>query len=406
MNIWLIKANEPMPIIGTEQRMFRMGMLAEKLQKNNHNITWFSSTFDHFQKKQIFENDKTIDVKPNYKIKLIWAPGYKKNISINRIINHKITALKFKKIASKMERPDIIYTAFPTINFAEEAINFGRKNNIPVIVDIRDLWPDTFNQNLTKLKRIIAFPYIALMEYKTKKIMKYANAITGISPQVVDWGLKKGNRKKTKNDKYFYIGYENTKTEINNNIIDINKNTFNLCFFGTLNKQFRFDKIINLAKILKDDNVNIYICGLGENYDYIQKEKLSNIKLLGWLNKEQLQCVLNNCQIGLAPYKSTFDFQMGISNKFAEYLSNGLPIVLTSGGYMGKIIDENECGINCTDELEIAKYIRRLKLDDSLYKQISSNAINLYNKEFVADKIYSELVKYLEDIYKEESNKK
>lgn len=403
MRVWLFQANEPMPNVHEGQRLFRMGLIAEELRKAGHDITWFSNTFDHFQKKQLYNKDTIVEVDEKYRINLIWSPSYKKNISVRRIINHKYMAMKFRKMASKLDKPDIIYTSFPTIEFAEEAIKYGKKNNVPVIVDIRDLWPDIFNHNLSKLKRIVAFPYIELMQYKTKKIMKNAFAINGISPDIVEWGLKKGGRAKTDYDKYFYMGYDK-QVKNNEEKVELEKDKFNLCFFGTLNNQFRFNKIIKLAELLKEDNVNIYVCGLGEQYEYIKNQNMTNIKLLGWMNKQQLQYILKNSQMGLAPYKSTFDFQMGVSNKFAEYLSYGLPIVLTSGGYMGKIIDENDCGINTEDEETIVNYIRKIKVDEELYKKISNNALDLYNKEFVAETIYKELVKYLENIYKKESN--
>ena len=108
-----------------------------------------------------------------------------------------------------------------------------------------------------------------------------------------------------------------------------------------------------------------------------------------------------NSKIGMAIYKPTFDFQMSTSNKFAEYLSYGLPVVLTSGGYMGKLIEENECGININEAVEIVKYILKLKNSTKEYTRVSQNAESLYKQKFVAKKVYSDLVNYLEKIYME-----
>lgn len=36
---------------------------------------------------------------------------------------------------------------------------------------------------------------------------------------------------------------------------------------------------------------------------------------------------------------------MSVSNKFAEYISYGLPVILFSEGYMEKLLEDNECGI-------------------------------------------------------------
>ena len=174
MNVWLLKTGEPLPTNQNSERLLRMGMIANELNSRGHKITWFTSSFDHFKKEQICERDTKLKVNDNYIINISYAKGYKKNISISRIINHKVIAKKFRKQAEKMERPDLIYASFPTIDYASEAVKYGKKHNVPVIIDIRDLWPDIFKHNLPQYLRIFAMPYIKLMDNKTKKIMKNA----------------------------------------------------------------------------------------------------------------------------------------------------------------------------------------------------------------------------------------
>lgn len=403
MKIWLLRASETMPVVNSRQRLLRMGMLAEELSKRGHQITWFSNTFNHFKKEQLYKKDTVVKVKENYKIELIYAKGYKKNISVSRIINHKVIAKKFKKKAKKMEKPDLIYASFPTIDYAEEAVKYGKKHNIPVIVDVRDLWPDIFNHNLPKKLRLLASPYIRYMDYKTKRIMRDAFAINSISEAMLEWGLKKGNREKGKYDRFFYIGYdkkENVEKYEKENIID--KEKFNISFFATINNQFDYEKIIELSKELekKDKDVVINICGDGPKFKGIEEmaKEQSNIKLLGWVGEEELNYILQNSKIGLAPYKNTFDFQMSVSNKFGEYISYGLPIAITSEGYMKKLIEENKCGISTQNMEEMCNYIINLKNNTEEYKKTKENAIKLYEESFVAEKIYKELADYLEKI--------
>lgn len=136
---------------------------------------------------------------------MIHAIGYKRNISVSRIINHKVIAKKFSRIAKKLDKPDLIYASFPTIDYAEEAIKYGKRNNVPVIIDIRDLWPDIFKHNLSKPLALIASPYINIMNYKTKKIMRQAFAINSISEAMLEWGLKKETEKKANMTNIFIL---------------------------------------------------------------------------------------------------------------------------------------------------------------------------------------------------------
>ena len=402
MKIWLLQANEPMPVTHPNERLFRMGLVAEELSKRGHEITWFATTFDHFKKKQVFKKDTWVDVNEHYHLHLIWAPSYKKNISLSRIINHKYMALKFRKIAKKLEKPDIIFVSFPTIDFAEEAIRYGQKYNVPVIVDIRDLWPDIFKHNLSKTMGTLATPYIKLMEYKTKNIMKKAYGIVGISPLIVEWGVKKANRAVQEYDRSFFMGYDKKQnnTDLQGKLKDFDENKFNICFFGTMGNQFDFDLVLEVSKNVKDEEIQFIMCGDGPELRNI-KEKFkeeNNVKFLGWVGKKELNYILNNSKIGMAPYKNTFDFQMGISNKFAEYLSYGLPPIITAIGYMGDFAREKESGMASRSAEEISRYIMQLKEDEELYKIVSQNAKKTYEENFIAEKIYSDLVDYLEKI--------
>lgn len=405
MNIWLLRASEPLPINKENVRLMRMGMLAEELNKRGHNIIWFSNTFDHFQKRQLYDKDTIITINPNYHIYLIHANKYKKNISFKRLLNHRKIGNKFRKIVKTLEVPDLIYASHPTIEFAEEAVKYGKKHHVPVIVDIRDLWPDIFNHNLSGILKLIASPYIAYMNYKTKKTMKNAFALNAVSEAVLEWGLKKGNRTRSKYDRYFYIGYkkEHNFIEETKNMLD--KSKFNICFIATINNQFDYEKLAELAKLIqnKDQDIVITICGDGPQLP-ILKEKiknLTNVKLLGWIGKNELTEVLQNSKIGFAPYKNTFDFQMGVSNKFAEYISYNLPIILTSEGYMKKLVEEYQCGIASQNVEKLCDFIIHLKNDEKQYNQMAQNAKKLYEEKFVAEKIYQELADYLENIKEE-----
>lgn len=314
--------------------------------------------------------------------------------------------MKFRKIAKTMEKPNLIYVSFPTIDYASEAIRYGKKYKVPVIADIRDLWPDIFNHNLPKLLSILATPYIKYLNHKTKKILKNAFAINAISESVLEWGLKKVNREKTKVDKYFYIGYDrqgnNNEQTVNafENLID--KTKFNISFFATINNQFDYEKVANMAKKLqeKDTDILINICGDGPQMQELKEliEGFSNVKLFGWVGKEKLNYILESSRIGLAPYKNTFDFQMSVSNKFAEYISYGLPIALMSEGYMKQLIEEHKCGITTRNMEEMCDFIIKLKNNPAEYQKMSNNAKKLYEEKFVAEKIYKELVDYLEEI--------
>ena len=59
-------------------------------------------------------------------------------------IDHRILGLKYRYAARREPPPDLIYVCMPTLELAVESVRYGREQGIPVIVDIRDQWPEIF----------------------------------------------------------------------------------------------------------------------------------------------------------------------------------------------------------------------------------------------------------------------
>lgn len=405
MNIWLVKANEPMPVVNNDQRLWRMGMLADILEKKGHEVTWFGTTFNHFSKSQMYDHDVEIEISDNYHLQIIWSPEYKKNISIKRVLNHKFLSRKFYDKAITLPKPDIVFVSFPTIDLASEAIRYGQKFNVKVIVDIRDLWPDIFSQNLPYFLKVLAKPYIWLSNVKAKKVLSQAYAITAISPPMLEWGQKKGKRNNLENDKVFFTGYSshnnlNVQSEIS---LNFDKNKCTIVYCGSLTKQLNYNFLLELFKTGKKyPNIQFIICGSGgflnELRLKVEELNLQNVVFTGWIGKSELNHIMKSSHFGLIPYRDTFDFQMSVSNKFVEYLSYSLPIIISSGGLMKSLVNTYQLGISSTIPQEILNYVKNTYNNDKMYSELKTNCFKLFEKDFQADKNYIELANYLENL--------
>ena len=96
MHIWIVTIGEPIPIgKGKRDRLHRAGYLSHFLAHHGHHVIWWTSTFDHFRKIHLYEQDTQIKQNNHLQIKLIHGCGYKKNISMARIRDHKKIAKKF-----------------------------------------------------------------------------------------------------------------------------------------------------------------------------------------------------------------------------------------------------------------------------------------------------------------------
>jgi glycosyltransferase involved in cell wall biosynthesis len=277
---------------------------------------------------------------------------------------------------------------------------------VPVIIDIRDLWPDIFEEVLPNWMRTLIKPYIAYSRRRLSKACKNATAIIAITPDFLKWGLKYANRKATPLDKVFYMGYQdspmqNLKTYDEWKKYGIKDTDFVACFFGYLGRQFNIDPIIDAAELLKDkSNIKFVLCGTGEALPRIKAkvQSLSNVILPGWIEQKRIKSLLELSSVGLAPYRNSINFTMNIPNKFAEYLSAGLPVLLGIDGVMGNLVQQHDCGFVYKNAEELADILLKLENDKLFYKTLSRNSRYLYEEQFMASKIYLDMAQHLFNI--------
>lgn len=359
MKIWLLTIGEPIICENQKLRLHRTGILSKYIAENHKSeVTWFTSTFNHFTKKHEFKNDEIYQPQKNLKIVALKGRGYKRNISIDRIIDHRTIAKKFKIISNSLKKPDIIVASFPTMSLCKAAVDYGSKNNVKVFIDYRDLWPEVFVDIVPdSFKFIFNFIFKPLFNQR-KYIFKNATGLISITDELLNQSLLIAERKKNKYDNFFPLGYfkkKHTESEIFeankfwDNIIPIENNKIKICFFGTFGYQFDFKTVVKAAEILEDQNIEFYLCGSGDLMnDLIEDSKhLKNIFFPGYMTSSQIEILLEKSDIGICPYIAKKAFLSTIPGKVIEYFSRGLPVLTTLGdGVLGQLVTNEKFGLN------------------------------------------------------------
>ena len=63
MLVWLVQRAEPTPIDNNgKQRLMRTGIFAKVLAAENHEVVWWTSSYDHHNHCHRFDNDKRVVV--------------------------------------------------------------------------------------------------------------------------------------------------------------------------------------------------------------------------------------------------------------------------------------------------------------------------------------------------------
>lgn len=379
--IWLINSGEPLPINGNKPH--RMSHWKVKLSQYGFKVTFLTTDFEH-QRKIFLEKEKVPD---GYEL-LESKVRYRRNFSFSRVVNHYILGRSLRRyLASTKRVPDLILCSYPTVYMAYIATKFGKKNCIPVIVDIRDLWPDSFIKPI--IGRVILFP----LYFQKKFVLKNATKLIGVSPNYVRWASPKADVR------LYTLPLTQYKVSSKSESIIQNIHPLKLIFVGTLGKTYNL-RLINLISVFLSKHRVVHqikVCGDGPRRKFLWNltKENPNVKFLGWLNKEDLDNELRTSHIGLMLYKEKSP--QGWPNKLIEYMSYGLPIINSLKGESWKIIDELKIGVNIdSDFLEpILEWIRKDVFVN--YEEISTRTITAFEENFKEETVFKKLIEIIED---------
>lgn len=403
MKLWIVSVGEPLPIDSDNVRLRRMGNLAMYASSQGIDVEWFSVSFDHYGKKQRCQNDKDYKINEKFILHIVRVNGYKKNISLSRIIHHYNSGKNIYRKMNELEKPDIILASMEPLEVSKSVVRYSKKNNIPCIIDVRDLWPEIYYDVIPKYLHQILDIYVRICSRTLSYTMKNCTSIIGLSEGFLNYGLKYTNRGKNEYDSVFPIAYPNYDYNNYKDLLEkfwnkygITKKDFIVTFLGNFGDQFKFDEIIETAKELRDyTDIKFILCGTGKRMDEIKSKVGNNVIIPGWIEKEEILSLLSNSKIGIAPYIDSMNYRLNTPNKFGEYLSAGLPILVSVSGEMEKLLAKNECGY-CYNNSRILKekILEYYNFKDKQQKH-SFNARKLYEKMFDGNKINRELINYI-----------
>jgi glycosyltransferase involved in cell wall biosynthesis len=421
MLVWLATIGEPLPVQeGAKDRPHRTGLFARLLAERGHEVVWWTSTYDHFRKKHLFADDHVLKFNERLEIRMLHGCGYGSNVSLARFRDHRQIAHRFAAAAqADPRRPDIIVAALPTIELCLESTRYGKRHGVPVVLDMRDMWPDIFLELLPPILRPLGYLPLASLYRQARAACRDATAITGMTDAFVEWGLRRGGRRRSPLDRSFCFGYVPTLPDAEKLAsaeafweqqgVPAAASEFNVAFFGTIGRQFNLEPIIETARLLGSTGrkIRFVLCGSGDRLEHYRSlaAGLNNIMFPGWVGGAEIVALMRRSVIGLAPYRKSLNFTMNIANKPAEYFSGGLPIALSlETGVLHDLLRDRQCGFSYGDDpRRLVDMLCKLQDDPAAVRRLSANARNVFEERFVAEKVYSEMAAHLERIVAEKA---
>lgn len=411
MEIWLLQTGEKLPL-QPEVRLMRTGLLAEEIRNRGHKLTWWASSFDHYSKSWISNDDASITLNNGTQLKLLAGIGYKKNISIRRFIDHFFVAKKFMIEANKMPKPDIIIAALPDYRIAYKAYMYAKKNNIPFVLDLRDRWPwdflNFFPRRLKWVARLVLFRDFKM----ATELIRSADALVTMMESWIAWTrmppiCRKDDALK---NKVFYLGANNLRGDPSHlrpqilNLVEKIKEKWVVLFIGAFNNSYwpkiAIEAAAEIAKIDDARGEKDIVFVLAGDGDWMEELKVMsaaapNVFLPGYVNNEEIYALLDIAKVGLITANGNFE---AVPNKLFTYMSGGLPILSSLVGETRQLIDRQKIGINYVSASELVGAIKKLNRDDGLHREMAGNAQELFDSKYESSKLYGHYVDYVEKI--------
>jgi glycosyltransferase involved in cell wall biosynthesis len=411
MRIWIVMTGESLPTDGKNVRLRRVAALANLCASRGHDVTWWTSTFHHQKKQQRASEDTSVVTEDGLRINMLYAPAYRKNVSIGRLINHRILGKSLERKFAAEKPPDLILCAWPTINFSVVCVKYALAKHVPVIIDVRDLWPDIFAQVAPRPLRPLMNLALRPMINKTKFVFRNCSSILAISPGYLRWALGYARRQGTEMDRVFPLGYqkpkpsqsdlEQARRELAALGMDPSKRI--VWFVGVFGATYDLGTVIGAASLFQQqgrEDVQFVLSGDGEMASKWRAvaQGLTNVIFTGWIDGAKISCLGDASTVGLAAYASSAP--QGLPNKLTEYLAFGLPVVSSLKGEAEQFLLEHHCGLTYEpgNARSLASALQTILDNPRLGQQLGATGRKLYESELSSEKVYPAMLEYLESV--------
>lgn len=412
LTVWLLQTGEPLHIDAGNPRPMRAMNLANELVAAGHKVVLWSSSFYHQEKRHRVQGNDRIMVSPGLEIRLIFSPGYRRNIGLGRLWDHAVLARNLaKELRTEFLAPDVAFIGYPPIETAAVMTRWLAIRRIPCMVDVKDQWPTIFIDALPKplkpLGRIALTPYF----YFGRRAMRQATALSAMAASFLHWAVKFAGRKVSQLD--LVVPLTTSRGQVS--ATELEKAGFwwdqqgikadgtqRIIFVGSHSPAFDIDPVYEAVIEMErsGSNCQFVFCGDGTDSPAWREKMagLTNVFFPGWIERDKIEALAMRSSAALAPYHNSEDFVMSIPNKVIDALALGLPVLSPLRGEVGSLISDSEIGMSYGPSTgkSLLQCIEDLATKPGLRDRLSVNALHLFETRFSFDRVYGGLVKHIE----------
>jgi glycosyltransferase involved in cell wall biosynthesis len=342
--IWIVNQYAGSPRHGMEYRHYH---LARALVARGHRVVVITGTRSHLYTRPP-EVSRPFTLETIDGITYCWVdgPGYERAISLGRIINMAAFALRLLRLpVAGLPRPDAILVSSPSLFPLPVAARWARRFGARFAFEVRDIWPLTLRELGGLSTR---HPLVLLMQWLEDFGYRSADVVVSVLPAAADHMRSRGMDPA----KFHYlpngIELDGRREGATPEVVRaaIKPGAFTVGFVGTLGRANVLETLIDAAKLVEPDGVQVVVVGHGPERDQLMARGAgaSNLVFVGPIPKDDVAPALalfDACYVG---YRRSSLYRFGVSpNKLYDYMAAGRPVLFAADA-ANQPVREADCG--------------------------------------------------------------
>ena len=385
------------PEMGGSTRSYE---IAKGLVKLGHKVTIVTS----LQSENQFIKSKIENIE-GFNVHWIKIPYSNKMNFVRRLFAFFEYAFRSAFIGFRIES-DIIYASSTPLTVVLPALFCSKLNRIPMIFEVRDLWPNIPIAMGILKNRLLIFA----AEFLENLAYTNATHIIALSPDMKSYIINKGicENKITvipnASDVSFF--QDKNKEDYNfRNSLKISEESIIVLYAGTFGNVNGCNYIIELASILKDINhLKFVLIGEGKEKDIIidNAKKLNllneNVFILPQVNKNKMPSYLYNSDLVISTITNLKALEANSANKVFDGCAAGKGVLINHGGWISDVLHTSNAGIQLSWDikeasLQLIELVNNKQLIDTMGLNAAELAKTKFNRKILTDKIDNIIVK-------------
>jgi glycosyltransferase involved in cell wall biosynthesis len=316
------------------------------------------------------------------------------------------TAATFGKLL-RSRRYDVVFlvTNPPTLPMAVRA--YGKLRRTPYVYLIHDLYPDVaVSLQVLRKESRIARVFAAMQ----RKWLHGAHHVIVLGRCMRDYLAEQ-----------YQLPIDQTEVITNwadaDSIHALSKETgfrrknkidgFVVLYAGNFGQYQNFDGILQAAKVLLEENSPVTFVFVGDGArktkiaDWIEKEKLSNVRMLPFVPREEFSDMLASADVSLVTLEPGAE-GLGVPSKFYNILASGRATLalMSPECEVARVLKEAHCGVTLhqDDAAGLVETIKRLMNFPQELEQMNANARRVFEQKYTLPHVAEQFYKVFQEV--------